>query len=182
MSSSWLEELEDRLEQRLEAFLQANPQQEALLAEQESRERQERLLRERQRLRQEAELQRQALLELAGEIRQWQERVERARAAGATDLAGRAEAHIGALMERGRDRWASLGELGGRFAEVQNQLDELSRSRRASQEQQKGGRRATEAGEAKGPGPSGTADNLEADWAAFEAQQDLQDLRRRMQL
>jgi len=167
MSSSWLEELEARLEQQLEAFLQANPQQEGLLAEQEARDRQERLRRERLRLRQEAELQRQALLELAGEIRQWQERVERARAAGASDLAARAQTHIQTLMDRGRDRWRSLTDLGARFSEVQAQLDELARSRASSA--------------AQPAAPGGSTIGLEADWADFEAQQELQELRRRMQ-
>ena len=99
---SWLEELEARLNQQLESFLRANPQQEALLAEQAQRDRQQRLLHERLKLRQEAELQRQGLLRLAGEIRQWQERSERARGAGAEELAARAEAHIATLMEQGR--------------------------------------------------------------------------------
>jgi len=175
MSNSWLEELETRLEQQLEAFLQANPQQEDLLAAQEARDRQERLRRERLRLRQEAELQRQALLELAGEIRQWQERVERARAAGAGDLAERALAHIQTLMDRGRDRWRALTDLGARFTEVQTELDELTRRKPAA---------AAPTATAAKPGTaseSGDTIGLEADWAAFEAQQDLQDLRRRMQ-
>jgi len=177
MSGTWLDELEARLEQQLESFLQANPQQEGLLAEQEARDRQQRLRRERLRLRQEAELQRQALLELAGEIRQWQERVERAHSAGAADLAVRAQAHIQTLMDRGRDRWRNLTDLGARFAEVQAQLDELGRTRAGNVPQA-----AAPPGERKkGTTPIGSTD-LETDWAAFEAQQELQDLRRRMQL
>ena len=42
--ANWLEELEARLNQQLESFLRANPQQEALLAEQDQRDRQQRLL------------------------------------------------------------------------------------------------------------------------------------------
>ena len=116
---SWMEELEARLNQQLESFLRANPQQEALLAEQAQRDRQQRLLQERLKLRQEAELQRQGLLRLAGEIRQWQERSERALGAGAEELAARAEAHIATLMEQGRNRWQTLAELGERFAAVE---------------------------------------------------------------
>ena len=77
-SGSWLEELEERLNQTLENFLKANPQQEALLAEQAARERQQRLRRDRVTLKTEAELQRQGLLRLAEDIRSWQARVERA--------------------------------------------------------------------------------------------------------
>ena len=166
---SWLEELEARLNQQLESFLRANPQQEALLAEQAQRDRQQRLLNDRLKLRQEAELQRQGLLRLAGEIRQWQERSERARGAGAEELAARAEAHIATLMEQGRNRWQTLAELGERFAAVERELAEL-----------------TAAPTPPAPGRSGerVADGmaeLEQDWRRFEAQQELEALRRRNQ-
>ena len=166
---SWLEELEARLNQQLESFLRANPQQDALLAEQAQRDRQQRLLHERLKLRQEAELQRQGLLRLAGEIRQWQERSERARGAGAEELAARAEAHIATLMEQGRNRWQTLAELGERFAAVERELAEL-----------------TAAPTPPAPGRSGerVADGmaeLEQDWRRFEAQQELEALRRRNQ-
>ena len=167
--SSWLEELEARLNQQLESFLRANPQQEALLAEQAQRDRQQRLLHERLKLRQEAELQRQGLLRLAGEIRQWQERSERARGAGAEELAARAEAHIATLMEQGRNRWQTLADLGERFAAVERELADL-----------------TAAPTPPAPGRSGerVADGmaeLEQDWRRFEAQQELEALRRRNQ-
>lgn len=166
---SWMEELEARLNQQLESFLRANPQQEALLAEQAQRDLQQRLLQERLKLRQEAELQRQGLLRLAGEIRQWQERSERARGAGAEELAARAEAHIATLMEQGRNRWQTLAELGERFAAVERELAEL-----------------TAAPTPPAPGRSGerVADGmaeLEQDWRRFEAQQELEALRRRNQ-
>ena len=159
-SSSWLEDLETRLESTLESFLRANPGQEALLQEQEARDRQQRLRRQRLELQGQAELGRRRLLELAEEIRRWQERVERARQAGADDLAGRAEAHIASLMDQGRLRWQELGELGRRFAGVEKELAEL-------------GRQGT-------PPPPGPQDTLEGDWVAFEARQELENLRRSM--
>jgi hercynine metabolism protein len=168
--ANWLEELEARLNQQLESFLRANPQQEALLAEQDQRDRQQRLLSQRLTLRQEAELQRQGLLRLAGEIRQWQERTERARGAGAEDLANRADAHVATLMEQGRNRWQTLAELGERFAAVERQLAELT---------------ATPTNPAPGSARAGTvADGmaeLEQAWSRFEAQQELEALRRRTQ-
>jgi hercynine metabolism protein len=164
-----MEELEARLNQQLESFLRANPQQDALLAEQAQRDKQQRLLHERLKLRQEAELQRQGLLRLAGEIRQWQERSERARGAGAEELAARAEDHIATLMEQGRNRWQTLAEQGERFAAVERELAEL-----------------TAAPTPPAPGRSGerVADGmaeLEQDWRRFEAQQELEALRRRNQ-
>jgi hercynine metabolism protein len=161
-SGNWLDQLEARLEQTLENFLQANPQQDSLLAEQEARDRQHQLRRDRLALKAEAELQRQGLLRLAEDIRCWQERVDRAKGAGALDLAGRAEAHIATLMEQGRARWQTLDELGERFAAVERELEHL------------GGKPGSPSGE-RHSGP-----DLEADWEAFETQQDLDALRRKM--
>jgi hercynine metabolism protein len=154
-SSSWLDQLEARLDQQLEAFLAANPSQEALLEEQGARDRQARLVGQRRQLQRQAEQERQALLQLADEIRRWQERVVKAQAAGATSLAERAKAHQQGLMEQGRQRWQQLGELGVSFAAVERDLRDLdSRSRPPR------------------------ASSLEQDWAAFEADQALEELRR----
>ena len=163
MSASWFDQLEARLAEQLEAFLRANPAQEALLQEQEQLERQGRLQRRRLELQQQAEQARTALLQLAGEIPQWQGRVERARAAGANDLAQRAEAHLQQLMAQGRDRWQALGELGAQFRQLEQELEQLAQRR---------------SGQAKAPDQASPAD-LEQAWASFEAKQDLEQLRRR---
>jgi len=152
---SWLDELEARLEQQLAAFLAANPSQEALLEEQGARDRQAQLVGQRRQLQRQAEQERQALLHLADEIRRWQERVVKARAAGATALAERAEAHQQGLMEQGRQRWQQLGELGVSFAAVERDLRELESRPRPPR-----------------------ASSLDQDWAAFEAEQALEQLRR----
>jgi len=178
--AGWLEELEARLEQQLESFLRANPQQEALLAEQEQRERQQRLLGQRLQLRQEAELQRQGLLKLASEIRQWKERVERAHGAGAEELAGRAEAHIATLMEQGRGRWQSLAELGERFQAVEQELQQLTtRGATGGAAPKPGSASGSTAAPAAAPASADPRRDLERAWASFETQQELDELRRR---
>ena len=96
-NGDWLDELEARLEQLLDAFLQANPSQQALLRDQQ--------LAEAQALRSE-------LLQLAAEIQRWRLRVDKAQGAGANDLAAQAQRHLEQLMERGRGRWQRLEQLG----------------------------------------------------------------------
>lgn len=160
-AGDWLEQLEARLERELEAFLAANPSQQALLQEQEARDRQAQLVGERSRLQRQAEQQRQRLLELAGEIRAWRQRVERARTAGANDLAQRAEAHVGELMEQGRRSWNQLADLGQQFNAVETALQELANAPQAAASK-----------------PNGKAD-LEQAWAAFEAQQELERMQAR---
>lgn len=181
-AAGWFERLEAQLEQQLEAFLAANPAQEALLREQEQQERQQRLRRRRLELRRQAEQARAGLLQLAADIAQWQRRVERAQAAGATELAARAEQHLRGLMAQGRDRWQALGELGSQFRQVEQELDALAQA--ASQEQgssQAGGattERAQPDPARADRAPSDPAD-LEQAWARFEAEQELEQLRRR---
>lgn len=152
--SSWFDDLESRLNQQLETFLQANPAQQTRLQQQEARERQEQLSRRRLQLQQQAQQQRQDLLNLAGDIRQWQVRSSKARQAGAHDLAAKAEAHLGQLMVQGRQRWQQLAELGARFAALEAELEQLNR-------------------------PPSSGAGLDAEWAAFEAEQELQQLKRR---
>ena len=146
-ASDWLEQLEARLEQQLEAFLRANPAQEALLEKQDRAEQQQ---RQRQQLQQAAAL-RSELLQLAAEIRQWRERTQRAREAGAHDLAQRAEQQVAQLMERGRQRWQTLEQLG----------------------------RAVQATPTTPPSAAAQPEPLDRAWAQFELEQELEALRRR---
>ena len=166
-SGDWLEQLEARLERQLEAFLAANPAQQALLQEQEARDRQAQLVGERSRLQRLAEQRRQRLLELAGEIRAWRQRLERARAAGADALAQRAELHLAELMEQGRCSWNQLAELGEQFKAVELALQNLTAA--------SGGGGGTRPATARADQDS----DLERAWAAFEAQQALERMKAR---
>lgn len=173
-SSSWFEQLEAQLEQQLEAFLGSHPDQQELLEREELLERQRRLHRRRLQIQAQAEQLRQALLQIAGEITQWQKRVQRAKAAGAQELAARAQAHQGQLMGQGRDRWQQLGELGKEFARVEQDLLELEqRQRQRPGPRKSSGRSAAAAAEPPVEG------DLEGAWADFEARQELEELRRR---
>ena len=153
--SSWLEQLERELDARLSAFLRNNPVQDHLFSEQHLKDRAGALQRQRLQLQSEAKQQRQQLLRLAEDVHAWRSRVDRARAAGADDLARRAEQHLTSLMNQGRALWADLEDLGRRFTEVEQQLVELQRQKQT-------------------PSPS----TLEKDWALFEAEQELEQLRR----
>jgi hercynine metabolism protein len=170
-SSSWFEQLEAKLNQQLEAFLRANPAQEALLQDQEQQERDQRLRQRRQELTQQADALRAELLQQAAMIQQWQGRVQRARQAGADDLAVRAEAHVATLMDQGRQRWQLLEALGQAYAAVER--EEQQRQQRTTTRQAGGPHAST------GPAGASTTPDLEQAWARFEADQELEQLRRR---
>ena len=152
--SNWLEQLERELDQRLSAFLRNNPVQNQLFQDQHQQDRAQALQRQRQQLQQDAEQLRGQLLKLVTEVRAWTDRIDRARRAGALDLAQRAQNHLDGLMAQGRNQWTDLANLGRRFSEVESQLQELSRQAQSSR-----------------PG-------LDDDWARFEAEQELEQLRR----
>ena len=154
-AADWLEQLEARLEQVLESFLRANPAQEALLQEQQRLE-----LRQRQRqLLLQAESLRSELLHVAAEIRQWRDRSQRARNAGANDLAARADRQVAQLMEQGRQRWQALEQLG--------------------QAVRQSATAAADPAAATTPRAGDTAhEPLDQAWARFELEQELETLRR----
>ena len=152
--NNWLEQLERELDQRLAAFLSKNPVQEQLFRQQHQLDRARSLQRQRQQLQQEAEDQRKQLLALAADVRAWTERTERARRAGEQELSRRAEQHLNGLMDQGRSQWTDLADLGRRFKEVDQQLSALSRQQ------------------------SNGVSSLDRDWALFEAEQELEQLRR----
>ena len=154
--SNWLDQLEQELDQRLSAFLRSNPVQDALFEQQHLQDRARALQRQREQLQCEVEQQRKALLKLAGEVRAWRARADRARKADAADLARRAEQHLSGLMDQGRCLWSDLADLGRRFEEVELQLKDLN-------------------GQQQTPNPS----TLERDWALFEQDQELERLRRK---
>ncbi|MCP9885963.1 hypothetical protein KBY97_12655 [Synechococcus sp. ATX 2A4] len=209
MSGNWFEQLEAQLEQQLEAFLSGNPEQRQLLVEEEQRERQRRLKQRQLEVQAEAERLRRALLELASEITQWQGRVERARAAGAGTLADQAEARLRQLMGLGRDRWQALSSLGDEFRRLEADLAALQQEQEQQQAAAAAQSGTAQGGPGSGaPAPAGTGESgagqgrpegrqgtaaagasarptpldpieLEAAWSAFEAQQELEELRRR---
>ena len=152
--SNWLEQLERELDQRLSAFLSQNPVQEQLFKQQHLVDRVRSLQRQRQQLQQEAEELRKQLLALAADVRAWTERTKRASLAGEKELSRRAELHLNVLIDQGRSQWTDLADLGRRFKEVDQQLSDLSRQQ------------------------SSTNSSLEQDWALFEAEQELEQLRR----
>ena len=141
---TWLDQLEQELDQRLASFLRSNPVQDQLFREQHQRDRVRALQRQRQQLTEEATEHRRQLLALAADVKAWSDRIERAR---------RADQHRGQLMEQGRKLWGDLTALGRRFDEVDRQLSDIK------QHQKK---------------PS----TLSEDWALFEAEQELEELRR----
>ena len=158
MERSWWQQLEQELELQFDRFLKDHPNQKELLDQEHWNELQRHKHQRLLSLEQEAQELRQRLLKLSKEISAWSERVKRARTACANDLARRAEIHLSHLMGQGRAQWEALASLG---VEAQQLKQELA----ATQQPTKSRTR--------------TASDLEEAWSRFEAQQELDQLRRR---
>jgi len=155
-AADWLEQLEARLEQQLEAFLRANPGQEALLNEQARRDQQQR----QSQILLQAEALRRELLQIASEVHEWRGRGVRARRAGAADLAARADQQVDLQMERGRLRWRALEQL-------EKELTGEARTNRQG------------AKEKKRPRPEEDT-SLKRNWEQFEIQQEIEELKKKI--
>ena len=154
MNYTWLEEVEQNLERRFEGFLRANPYQELLLHQQHQQDCYASLCRQRGQLQEEAKELRRQLLKLVKTIKEWINRSQRAREAGASSLADRADNHLKDLLKLGRNLWSNLEDLGYRFKEVEEKISYLSHL------------------------SSSGWNNLEREWANFEEEQELDQLKK----
>ena len=157
MSPTWLDQLERNLEERLDAFLRSNPDQDRLLQEQHLQDRQRTLSSRRDQMQLQAKELRRQLLTLAEQVQAWGERTKKARNAGAEDLALRAANHVNSLMNQGRDLWDELDDLGRSFRDLDQQISDLNQKTSQCQ----------------------GARSLDEDWALFEAHQELEELRQK---
>jgi len=157
MAPTWLDQLERNLEERLDAFLRSNPDQDRLLKEQHLQDRQRDLNSRRDQMQIQARDLRRQLLSLAEQVQAWGDRTQKARSAGAEDLALRAEQHVNCLMNQGRDLWAELDVLGQNFRDLDQRISGLNEQASARKSHR----------------------SLDEDWALFEAHQELEELRRR---
>ena len=124
MESSWWQRLVQELEQQFDRFLSDHPNQKELLDQEHWNEQQRRKHHRLLAIDQEAQDLRHRLLKLSKDISAWSKRVQRARAAGAHDLAGKAETHLSHLMGQGRAQWQALASLGEEAKQLQKDLAE----------------------------------------------------------
>ena len=157
MQSSWWKQLEQELEQQFDRFLSDHPFQKELLDQEHWNEQQRHKHQRLLGIDQEAQELRQRLLKFSKEINAWSERVKRAHKAGAHGLASRAETHLSHLMGQGRAQWQALASLG---EEAQQLKQELATAHQPTAPK------------------TGTVADLEEAWRRFEAEQELDKLRR----
>jgi uncharacterized protein (TIGR04376 family) len=173
------------LETQLEEYLRNNPHLELLVLEEKLREQEEETLRLMTDLkRQEQQLQ-DDIVGLAREVQLWHARIEKAKVANRPDLAQPAEAHMADLLRQGNQRWGQAEMIKQRITQTQ-ELQKQIQSRRKEVQQQVTQSQATR-GTSSTPGwssiPSSSQsnlDSLEQQFRRWEAEEELEQLKRNL--
>ncbi len=154
MNLHWFRDLEKELDKKFKAFLQANPYQAELLTNQKQKDVYNNLLVQKQKIQKKAESIRKELLALGVQIKEWSKRSQRAKEAGAKDLAFKAELHLQKLMTDGRNLWSELDQLGIQFQGIEQQVLEIAEKTCNNNSQ------------------------IEQEWAGLETEEELRKLKR----
>ncbi|MBW4493362.1 MAG: TIGR04376 family protein [Oscillatoria princeps RMCB-10] len=180
------------LETRLEEFLRSNPHLELQALEEQLRQQEEdtlRLLADLQR--QEKGLQDQ-ILSTAQDIQRWHLRAEKAKAAGRQDLARAAQEREAALLRQGNQFWGQMQGVKARFEktkELYKQIQTRRKEVRAKAAEvaaaKASSKKADNSWETAGWNKSsygniGGADSLEETFKRWEADEELEQLKRKM--
>ncbi len=185
---SLFDDLSRFLETRLDEFLRANPHLELRALEDQLRGQEEdaiRLLGDLKRREKELE---SSILETAKDIQQWHSRIEKAEAANRQDLVGPAQEREAALLRQGNHLWGQMKSVKDRV----EQTKELRQRVKAKREEVKT-KIAQAAAQAKPVDDWGTTgwhqttykagqtyDSLDESFRRWEAEEDLNELKRKM--
>ncbi len=191
------EDLSRFLETRLEEFLRNNPHLELQALDEQLREQEAETLRLIASFQgREKQLQNE-ILATAQEVQRWHERVQKARAAGRTDLASAAETREATLLRQGNQLWGQMKGVQQRIAqskELAQRTQERRRELKEKLQQAEAARAASKAQSSQTPGwsqPAGYSfgekantassfDPLEQSFKDWETEEELENLKRNM--
>ncbi|MGB3614732.1 MAG: TIGR04376 family protein [Elainellaceae cyanobacterium] len=125
------EDLSRFLETRLEEFLKNNPHLELQALDEQLREQEAETLRLIASFQVREKQTKDEILVTAQEVQRWHERIQKAKAAGRTDLATAAEAREAALLRQGNQLW---GQMKGMQERITQSKDLMQRTQKRRQE------------------------------------------------
>lgn len=180
------------LEARLDEFMRNNPHLELQALEEKLREQEQETRRLMADLRLNEKQLQDGILATAQEIQRWHLRIEKAKAAGRLDLAEPAQAHEAGLLREGNQKWGQMEmlkqrlkqteelqqQIQARRQEVQTKLTEAQAARAAQTET-----RWAVNGWNQDQNASyihSSADPLEQEFKRWEAQEELEQMKRQM--
>lgn len=178
------------LEERLDEYLRNNPHLELMVLEEKLREQEEETLNLMTDLRRQEKQMQDEILALAREIQLWHIRIDKAKAANRLDLAEPAQAHEANLLRQGNQKWGQMEMLKERIQqthelqrkvetrrkEVQAKVAEAQKTRSSAQ--------PTADWSPPSPGwsqtPTSSLNSLEQQFRRWEAEEELDQLKRSM--
>ena len=181
------------LETQLEDYLRNNPQLELIVLEDKLRDQEEETLRLMADLRRQEKQLQDEILSVAREIQLWHARIEKAKAADRKDLAEPAEAHEASLLRQGNQRWGQMEVLKERIQQTQDLQLKIQARRKEVHQQVAQAQASRPSGTASETPPTGSAPwnaspgenpgktaSLEQDFRRWEAEQELEQLKRNL--
>jgi uncharacterized protein (TIGR04376 family) len=180
------------LESRLEEFMRNNPHLELQALDEQLREQEEGTLRLIGDLQlQEKKLQ-DEILSTAQEIQRWHIRIEKAKAAGRMDLVKPAQEYEATLLRKGNQLWGQmqgLKERIGQAKELQNRIGQRRQEVRAKAAEVEAARTSAKAAQPwetaawnknREYKPFSSPNNLEEQFKRWEAQEELDQMKRNL--
>lgn len=180
------------LELRLEEFLRDNPHLELMVLEEKLRDQEEETLKLMTDLKVKEKALQDEILAIAQEIQLWHVRIEKAKAKGRVDLAEPAEVREADLLRQGNQKWGQLEMLKERFQQTQELQKKVEQRRKEVQRkvtEAQVNRTANQVGAgstanwSKNPtymNTSGDKDPLDQQFNRWEAEEELEQLKRNM--
>ena len=180
------------LEARLDEFLRNNPHLELQALEEKLREQEQETRRLMADLRLKEKQLQDEILATAQEIQRWHIRIEKARSAGRLDLAEPAQAHEAGLLREGNQKWGQMEMLKQRLKQTEELQQQIQTRRQEVQTKLTEAQtvRATQTetrwavnGWNQDQNASyihSSADPLEQEFKRWEAQEELEQMKRQM--
>ncbi len=183
------------LESRIDEFLKNNPHLELQALDEKLREQEVETMRLIGDLKARQTSVEQQIITTATEIKRWHGRIEKAKAAGRQDLVEPAQAQEAQLLRQGNQHWGQMEGLRDRIAQTQTVQQKIHQQRQALKikiAQAKVAQTPAQNQRAAAPSPWNGAwstaaappkamDPLETSFAQWEADEELQQMKRNMQ-
>jgi uncharacterized protein (TIGR04376 family) len=180
------------LENRLEEFLRNNPHLELQALEEQLREQEEDTLRLIADLQLQEKRSQDDILAIAQDIQRWHARVEKAKSHGREDLARSAQEREAALLRQGNQRWGQMEGVKQRITQAQELLRQIQTRRqevRTKAKEVEAARASTQTqaraetfgwNQSRSYSAFSGADPLEEKFKRWEAQDELEQMKRNM--
>jgi uncharacterized protein (TIGR04376 family) len=186
-----LEDMKQFLESQIDDFLSKNPHLELQVIEQQLAQQETDTVELIVSLQSQAKQTEREILNTAQEIKNWYDRVQKATTAGRSDLATAAQERVNALLPQGNQLWGKMQGFKERTAKAQELLQTIKQRRievkaksaaaQAARTQAETSRNTSSWGSVNSyTSTSDFADPLDAQFRRWEADEELENLKRKL--